>query len=121
MTGTFHDFGNNDIYQKVDLAEGSYLIVMQWVDSPNARNDFDIYLANDNGSTLFGFNRNNIGTEPIEVLPFTVQGGSASTNIVILRASGTENAVVKYMVFRGDMVIAEYNAGSSTIGCCEIR
>ncbi len=115
ISGVVHDFGNGDIYQNISLAEGNYLIVMQWVDDVNARNDFDIYLANDNGTTLFGFNRVNTGTEPIEILPFTVQGGNASTNILITRASGSVNALIKYVVFRGDMVINQFSTGTSTI------
>ena len=115
LSGSFHNFGNGDTYQNISLADGSYVIVMQWVDSPNAKNDFDIYLANDNGTTLFGFNRNNIGTEPIEILPFIVQGGGANTNILINRASGTENPIIKYVVFRGEIVINEFNTGNSTI------
>ncbi|MCX6302523.1 MAG: hypothetical protein NTW82_10095, partial [Bacteroidia bacterium] len=80
LNGTFHDFGGNDMYQSISLVEGHYIIVLQWIDDVNARNDFDIYLANTDGNILLGFNRNNNGTEPIEILPFTVQGGSASTN-----------------------------------------
>ena len=91
------------------------MLVLQWVDSQQAKNDFDIYLANDNGTTLFGFNRVNTGAEPIEILPFIVQGGGATTNILINRASGTENPLIKYVVFRGDMVVNEYNTGNSTI------
>ncbi len=115
LSGAFHDFGNGDIYQRISLTEGNYLLVMQWDDSNNALNDYDIYLANDNGTTLFGFNRNNTGTAPIEILPFTVKGGGASTNILITRASGTQNSGIKYVVFRGDMAILEYNTGNSTI------
>ena len=115
LTGAFHDFGTGDIYQKISLAEGNYVIVMQWADASNALNDYDVYLANDNGTTLFGFNRNNTGTVPIEILPFTVKPGGASTNILITRASGTQNLQVKYVVFRGDLAILEYNTGTSTI------
>jgi len=120
VTGEAHDFGGGDIYQNVSLAEGTYTIVMQWEDNTDptnysTNNDMDIYLSNDDGTTLFGFNTVNIGGAPIEVLPFTVGPGGASTNILVTRASGTDNVRFKYVVFRGDMVINEFDTESSTI------
>jgi len=50
--------------------------VLQWDDfiipmvrPPVRRTTLNIYLTNDNGSVLLGTNRNNIGGDPIEVLP----------------------------------------------------
>src|SRR5258708_4431291 len=81
-------------------------------------NDLDIYLTYDNGITLFGFNRNNIGGDPIEVLPFTVTQNT-STNILITRETGTgTNVHFKYIVFKvpaGGFVMNEFNQGNSTI------
>ncbi|MEP7318395.1 MAG: S8 family serine peptidase, partial [Panacibacter sp.] len=122
ITGFAHDFGGGDIYQSISLVPGTYTIVLQWADSiyslsttgRGAKNDFDIYLRDNNGNTLFGFNRNNIGGDPIEVIPFTVTTNS-QTNIMIVRAAGTDNLDLKYVVFRGDPVINEYNNGTSTI------
>lgn len=122
LSGFAHDFGGGDIYQSLSLAPGTYTIVLQWEDkfysldpsSLGAKNDFDIYLRDNNGNTLFGFNRNNIGGDPIEVLPFTVTTNT-TTNIMIVRASGSDNVPFKYVVFRGEPVINEYNSGTSTI------
>ncbi|MDX2442969.1 MAG: S8 family serine peptidase, partial [Bacteroidales bacterium] len=120
ITGDAHNFGGGDIYQNISLEEGTYTIVLQWEDNTNAsqlltNNDLDIYLSNENGTTLFGFNIDNTGGLPIEVLPFTVGEGGSTTNILITRASGTDNVNLKYIVFRGNLTINEFNTGSSTI------
>ena len=123
FTGNAHNFGSGDAFQRVSLTPGDYTLVLQWQDniyslnpgSGGAQNDFDIYLTNTSGQILFGFNRDNRGGDPIEVLPFTVENTNASANIVIVRAAGSQNALLKYIVFRGDMVVAEYNTASSTI------
>ena len=70
-------------------------------------NDLDIYLTGVNGTTLFGFNRNNLGGDPIEILPFTVTANTQA-NILIIRASGTTPVNFKYVVFRGDLTINEH-------------
>jgi hypothetical protein len=123
FTGTAHNFGGGDVFQRIALTEGVYTVVLQWVDefytmgssSTGAQNDLDIYLTDDTGNVLFGFNRNNIGGDPIEVLPFTVVGGNALANLIITRAAGTQSPLMKYVIFRGDMLIAEYNTNSGTI------
>lgn len=123
FTGSAHNFGGGDVTQRISLTEGVYTIVMQWVDQfytigssgSGAQNDLDIYLLDDAGAILFAFNRDNLGGDPIEVLPFTVVGGSAVANLVITKAAGTQSPLVKYLVFRGDLLIAEYNTNSSTI------
>jgi hypothetical protein len=120
ITGTAHDFsgGSGDIYQSISLTEGSYIIVLQWDDgtgSPVTSVDLDIYLSKDNGNKLFGFNRVNTGGDAIEVLPFTVSGGDAQANLLIIKASGTDNVYLKYVIFRGDITVNEYFSGSSTI------
>ncbi|MBL0095098.1 MAG: hypothetical protein IPP46_00450 [Bacteroidetes bacterium] len=121
FTGFAHDFGGGDLYQNVSLKAGSYTIVLQWEDAfyslgqqPGALNDFDIYLVNNSGAILFGFNRNNHWKDPFEVLPFTVSGNTQA-NIMITRKSGTGNVKIKYIVFRGDATINEHNQGTSTI------
>jgi hypothetical protein len=118
FTGSAHDFGGGDLYQSITLPAGSYTIVLQWEDSiyslgqlPGTRNDLDIYLVNDAGAKIFGFNRKNNWGDPIEVLPFTV-GGTAHANIMITRAWGTDNVRFKYIVFRGEAIIDEHNSTS---------
>ena len=124
VTGEAHNFagavGGTDIYQNISLTAGNYTVVFQWDDGTagNLTNsDFDIYLTKENGSAIFGFNRVNTGGAPIEVLPFTVTGDSAQTNFMIVRASGSGPATLKYVVFRGNILIKEYGntGGSSTI------
>jgi len=125
ISGTAHDFsGDGDIYQEVLLREGSYMLVMQWDDGsdPSMRTtttDLDLFLSDDAGLSLLGFNRENVGGFPIEVVPFSVEGDSVVANVVIARASGPESAVVnfKYILFRGgsQFEMLEYGSGSSTI------
>ena len=121
INGTAHDFGGS-IYQSITLPAGTYTVVLQWQDSiyslgqtqTGTVNDLDIYLTDNKGATLFGFNRNNIGGDPIEVLPFTVTQ-TTQTNIIIVRSGGTGAVNFKYVFFRGNGVVSKYNSGNSTI------
>jgi subtilisin family serine protease len=119
--GEAHNFANedggNDIYQSITLSEGNYTVVLQWDDgSPGnaTTSDFDIYLVNDNGTTLFGFNRVNTGGPAVEVLPFTVAAETANSNFLIVRESGSGPALLKYIVFRGNIDINEYATPSAS-------
>ena len=106
-----HDFsGSGDTLQRVELDKGFYLIVLQWEDNfysigetigGGTKNDLDIYLKSDDGSILYGFNRDNLGGDPFEVMPFEVINAT-STNIAIEKASGSTDDPVKfkYIVFR---------------------
>jgi hypothetical protein len=122
VIGQAHDYGGGDIFQSISLVPGNYTIVLQWEDSiysllettTGTNNDLDIYLTRDNGVTLFGFNRNNLIGDPLEVLPFTVTANT-STNIMIVRAAGSQNVRFKYVVFRGDVTFNEFHTGNSTI------
>ena len=122
FTGSAHNFGGGDIYQNVSLTPGTYTIVLQWQDNiyslgqtqTGTVNDLDIYLTRLDGSMLFGFNRNNLGGDPLEILPFTVTANTQA-NLMIIRAAGTTAVNFKYVVFRGDLTINEYNSGQSTI------
>lgn len=108
-----------NIFQNVTLYQGKYTLVLQWDDGTpgnTTNSDFDIYLTNENGITLFGFNRVNTDGFPIEVLPFTVAADSTQSNIMIIRTSGSGAAKLKYIVYRGDLVVNEYDSpGASTI------
>jgi hypothetical protein len=123
VVGQAHNFaggaGGADILQNITLYEGDYTVVFQWDDGTpgNATSsDFDIYLANTNGNTLFGFNRMNIGGDAFEVLPFVVTADSVQSNIVIVRESGTGTAVLKYVVYRGSLKVNEHGGfNASTI------
>lgn len=124
LLGEAHNFAaeeeGNDVYQNITVNSGDYTLVLQWDDGTpefdNTTSDFDIYLVNDEGEILFGFNRINTGGIPIEVLPFTVEAENTSANFLIVRASGESAAFLKYIVFRGDVQINEYaSPNASTI------
>ncbi len=122
ITGFAHNFGGGDRFQNLSLTPGTYTIVLQWQDEiysmgqsqSGTINDLDIYLTDNNGATLFGFNRNNIGGDPLEIMPFTVTANT-TTNILIVNASGNANVRFKYVVFRGELTFNEFNTGTSTI------
>lgn len=116
ITGTAHNFasgtGGTDVLQNVTLYQGDYTVVLQWDDGTvgtTTNTDIDIYLAGNTGNVLFGFNRVNIGGDPIEILPFTVTADSVQANILITRASGTASTALKYVVYRGKLRINEYS------------
>ncbi len=123
ITGEANNFAADesgiDIFQNVTLYQGQYTLVLQWDDGTpgtTTNSDFDIYLTNENGITLFGFNRVNTDGFPIEVLPFTVAADSTQSNIMIIRNSGFGATKLKYIVYRGDLVVNEYDSpGASTI------
>ncbi|MFZ1826058.1 MAG: S8 family serine peptidase, partial [Chitinophagales bacterium] len=123
LTGYAHDFSGGDIFQSVTFAPGTYTIVLQWSDSiysigqtyTGTQNDLDIYLAYDNGNTLFGLNRDNTNGDPVEVLSFTVPDSIQSSNILIVNTSGNNPVQFKYVVFRGEIIINEYNSNASTL------
>lgn len=122
IVGMAHDFGGGDIYQSVTLQPGNYLMVLQWQDSiysigqtsTGTNNDLDFYLTDDAGNTLFGFNRNNLGGDPLEIMPFTVKQTTQS-NILVVRAAGSDAVPFKLVIFRGGLTFNEHSAGTSTI------
>jgi hypothetical protein len=123
IPGEVHDFGGGDVFQAVELQEGTYTLVLQWDDNSQADMatttvDLDLYLSNDAGTALLGFNRENIGGFPIEVIPFSVEGDTVLTNIVISKAAGPDVPVsFKYIMFRGgsQFNMLEHVQGTSTI------
>lgn len=124
VTGQAHNFasgfGGTDILQNITLYQGDYTLVFQWDDGTpglTTASDFDIYLANNNGNTLFGFNRMNVGGDPIEILPFKVTADSVQSNIVIVRESGSGNAQLKYVVYRGQLKVNEYTPLNASTIC----
>jgi hypothetical protein len=124
INGEVHNFGGGDVFQNISLEEGNYTLVLQWDDGSDPTmnttlTDLDIFLSDDVGFSLLGFNRENVGGFPIEVVPFSVLGDNVNANIVVARASGPQDATVtfKYILFRGgtQFHILEYGGGSSTI------
>ncbi len=125
LPGKIHQFGPTpaDIYQTVNLKPGSYTIVLQWdegfhsLGSPGVPTaDLDLYLVGSNGFTLFGFNRSNLFGDPFEVCPFTVTE-ETNAKLMLVSATGTSNVRFKYIIFRGNATIMNYqNIGSTIVG-----
>ncbi len=121
-TGQIHRFGSTaaDIYQTINLKPGSYTIVLQWSDdfhslgAAGVQTDMDLYLFDANGYTLFGFNRSNLLGDPFEVCPFTVKE-ETNAKVMVVRAAGTSNVRFKYIIFRGDATILDYQTGTSSL------
>jgi hypothetical protein len=97
------------------------MLVLQWDDqyyslgdSAGAQTDLDMYLVGFSGSTLFGFNRNNIGADPLEMLPFTVTEDTEA-ELLVVRANGTGTPYFKFIIFRGDGTIENNTGNASTI------
>src|SRR5215203_1793393 len=123
ITTPVHNFGGSALQTLNLLTPGNYTIVLQWNDgiyssgssSTGTTTDLDIYLVDNTGTTLFGFNRNNIGNDPLEVLPFTVSGGAATAKLLISKAQGPD-VPFKYIVFRGNVTIDGYAGASTLVG-----
>lgn len=122
-TGQIHRFGANatDIYQTINLKPGTYTIGLQWSDEfsslgsiTGVQTDLDLYLLDGNGLQLFGFNRSNLFGDPFEVCAFTVEQ-ETNAKLMIVRASGNINVRFKYIIFRGDGTIVDFQAGTSSI------
>lgn len=122
MNGQAHNFGGGDILQKVLLKKGVYTLVLQWQDAffsqaqtgIGAGTDLDIYLADNSGRIIYGFNRNNLRGDPVEIMPFEVDT-DVEVNLLIIRASGTAAVPFKYIFFRGEGTVLEHAQNSSTI------
>jgi hypothetical protein len=128
-----HNFGGNDMFQRVRLAPGDYTIVFQWIDDifssgelEGTKIDCDGYLVPFKTTSssvvdsfaLFGFNRDNTGGDPIEFIPFTIPAGPDSVDANILFVSSTTGLNpdrFKVVIYRGGARIMEYNVGNSTI------
>jgi subtilisin family serine protease len=122
FTGSAHQFAAGDILQRDSMRTGTYTIVLQWEDpfyslggNAGAANDLDIYVVDNSGTMLFGFNKNNLGIDPIEVLPFTVTANTIANIMVVHAAGPNPNVRFKFVVFRGGLKILEYPSGESTV------
>ena len=117
--GFAHDFsGTGDIYQHMKLKSGTYTIMLQWKDNiyslaqtTGTINDLDMYLVDQGGR--IGFNRNNLGGDPFEVLSFSINLPDTSQTIdadlLIVKADNSaDNPLFKYVIFRGNAVVSEY-------------
>lgn len=130
---TAHDFSVNgtpvDIFQHVTLPPGDYTIVLQWVDDiystgviQGTKFDLDMFwTSNTDGTALKGFNRDNRFGDPLEILPFTISSTTDASFLIVNNNPGTlgnatdNPARIKYVIYRGDVKIEEFNEGTSTI------
>ena len=124
--GQAHDFGGGNIYQ-VDSVKGTptqpgiYTIVLQWEDNfyslgggTGTTSDFDAYIV-DNLNNVIGFNRVNTNGDPTETLTFVATQNTV-VKVLIVKAAGTATSTrFKYVVFRGDLKITNFQQDSATI------
>ncbi len=120
-----HVFGaNQDVKQKIQVAPGTYMIVLQWNEDLASQNnqvgaatDLDIYLVDDAGNRIVDTNRVNLFGDSVEAMLFEASA-SAPANIMIVSANGPApaNLAFRYIVFRSDgLQIMEYNSGAPTV------
>ena len=130
---TAHDFSYAgtpvDIFQHITLPPGDYTIVLQWVDDiyssgviQGTKFDLDMFwTSNIDGTALKGFNRDNRFGDPLEILPFTISSTTDASFLIVNNNPGTSGnatdnpARIKYVIYRGDVKIEEFNEGTSTI------
>ncbi|HJW15868.1 MAG TPA: S8 family serine peptidase, partial [Flavisolibacter sp.] len=130
LPGRAHNFGGGNIFQR-DSVKGSpdhpqtYTIVLQWDENvyslggnTGTVSDLDAYSIDQLGN-IIGFNRYNVGGDPIEVLTLTVTENSI-IDLLIVNSSldattTTSNVRFKYVVFRGELKINQFIQGNSTI------
>ncbi len=124
-----HDFsGTGDIFQHITMPPGDYTIVLQWVDNIystglnlGTKYDLDMYwrTTNTDGTTaLKGFNRDNTNGDPLEILPFTITTNTVADFVIVNSSPATtigNPARIKYIIYRGNVQIGEYNVGNSTV------
>ncbi len=118
ISGVLHDFSIGDVLQSIDLKSGEYTIALQWDGLRPTDTDLDIFITDENGNNPVGFNRDNVGGEPIEVFSFSVKNTTVKpANIVISKVKGRDNVKFKYIVFRGGTLIStnQNNGNYSTI------
>jgi len=126
------DNSNPDFFQKVWLRPGSNMIVFQWlddiysIDDPGGtKYDMDFYLTpadNTDGTGLIGFNRDNLGGDPIEFIPIRIPGNNDCDTVaraynifIVNNTPGGNPARIKYVAFRGNFRVDEYYEGYSTL------
>ncbi len=127
IPGKEHDWsgGSGDNLAAVSLEPGVvYTAVLQWDDGTDptmmtTQTDMDFYFSNGDASALLGFNYDNTGLQPIEIIPFYVEQETVLANMVVSIASGPNVPVTfKLLLFRGGdkFHFLEYGGqGTSTI------
>lgn len=125
-----HDFDPGpgiDYLQQITIPDGKTLtLVLQWDQpffsvsgAPGCHTNMEVFLINDPPTTLLagGFSAN-IGGDAVEVMQYTDPpgGGDGTYNIHITKyGSGPDPGKIKYVLFRFNGTIDEYDTASSTV------
>jgi hypothetical protein len=125
-----HVFGTNadgsqDVFQKISVVPGTYLIVLQWqeniaseLNSTGADSDLDIFIVDDQGRLLVGNNRFNVNGDPTEIIVFQALG-EGTANILITSADGSVPAGLpfRFVAFRSNgLEFTEYGGTPTVTG-----
>lgn len=131
FNGELHDFDPGagvDVYQRITIPAGISFISFQWSEpffsvsgAPGSASDYDIWLCNsdlqpvDSTNCPFQGPVANLGSDPVEIV--AVDGGTtgATLYLALSKFSGPANNFLKYIVFNSNVVINEYDTGSSTL------
>ena len=117
-----HDFGGGDIFQKISLEPGVYIMELQWDDLfysqdelPGTAYDMDIWVVDGFGNLLYSGNRFNTGEDPIEITAFRITEQTI-VNIMITGEAIPADLDFQYVIFKGDgWNFLEFPANSSTV------
>ena len=110
--GGLHDFDPGpavNTLQEVELGTGDYLMILQWQDLfysleagtiDGAEYDFDVFITDEFGATIYSFQQPNLGGDPVEIVPFFVQ--NATTAYFKIQQSGglPYTGDLKYILFK---------------------
>jgi hypothetical protein len=124
--GRAHDFGGGNVFQRVTLANGQgFIMSFQWDSpafrisgAPGTQNDMDVYLFNAaKNQVLAGSVIPQVFTrDPIEFFAFVNNtGATADFNIMLVKFSGANPKLLKYVLFSFGGTIQEFATNSSTI------
>ncbi|ULQ58280.1 S8 family serine peptidase [Flavihumibacter rivuli] len=126
QNGKANFFNGTDSIQQIRVnRKGSYMIILQWQDEfysageTNGTNyDLDIYLTDITGKNILGYNRNNEGSDPLEILSFEVDNPT-TVFLKVVKAKGPSTPAdikYKYIIFRGSaQILTSPNQNPSTI------
>ncbi len=126
--GTAHDFdprGSTDVFQRITLPPGAgFVMSFQWDSpafsvsgAPGSPNDLDVYVLNAAANQVVaGATLDNHGNDPIEVFSFTnATGVTANFNIMIVKFSGPNPGLIKYVLFNSGITSQEFATNSGTL------
>ena len=121
--GMAQNFGGGDVFQSITIPSGATLYVsFQWDDpffsvsgAPGADTDMDVYLLDGPASiVLAGGVTSNSGGDPVEVFGVTNNGPTATFNIMLVKFSGPDPGLMKYVRF-GSSTVNEFDTASGSV------